>query len=57
MPVCNHHDVYLWPCAFLGGVAMFPKLHNQDIKGILQLPEDQRVQHLGPMVILLATMT
>jgi hypothetical protein len=22
MPVCNHHEIYLWPCAFLGGIAM-----------------------------------
>ena len=29
MPVVNHYAVYLWPCAFLGGVVMFPSGQHQ----------------------------
>ena len=37
MPVVNHHSINLWPCAFLGGVVMFPRLARADNKHILSL--------------------
>ena len=57
MPVVNHYAVNLWPCAFLGGVVMFPRLANTNYEYILSLPHSERCKHLGAMVILLAVMT
>ena len=57
MPVVNHHSVNLWPCAFLGGVNMFPRLACADYEYILSLPPSDRCKHLGAMVVLPAAMT
>jgi hypothetical protein len=56
MPASNHHDTYLWPCAFLGGVVMFPELKHRDHVHILNLPAEQRTTELGAMIVLPATM-
>ena len=57
MPVVNHHSINLWPCAFLGGVVMFPRLANANYEHILSLPPSERCKHLGAMVVLLAATT
>ena len=57
MPVVNHHAVNLWPCAFLGGVVMFPRLANANYESILALPVGERCKHLGAMIVLPAAMT
>ena len=57
MPVVNHYAVNLWPCAFLGGIVMFPRLANSNYEDILALPPAQRCKHLGAMVILPVVMT
>ena len=55
--VMNHHGLYLWICAFLGSVVMFPELHGKDARTILSLPAEERCKHLGRMVLLPARMT
>ena len=55
--VMNHHGLYLWICAFLGSVVMFPELHGKDASAILSLPAEERCLHLGRMVLLPARMT
>ena len=42
MPVVNHHSVNFWPCAFLSGVVMFPRLASADYEYILSLPPSER---------------
>ena len=53
----NHYAINLWPCAFLGGVVMFPCLANANYEYILSLPHSERYKHLGAMVVLPASMT
>ena len=53
----NHYAVNMWPCAFLGGIVMFPRLANANYEYILSLPHSERCKHLGAMVVLPATMT
>ena len=57
MPVVNHHSINLWPCAFLGGSIMFPRLSGANYKHILNLPPSKRCKHLGAMVVLPTAMT